>query len=261
MPLPDAYAEAGELARRRGVRGGLGWRALRALGLESLASAKRTLDHLVLGVTTPFNIIDLVAILPISSTGTSITVLRVLRLSRVARLAHLSNRLVMVRLLTRTLLMSGEALLMLALLLLILCTFFGTVVFFVEGGEWDPVRRNWFRPSLTGESVEVSPFRSIPTSMWWAIVTVATVGCESAAGVALGAPRARGGAFPSLSRSPGLPLVPCLFRSPRSCYPPHTPFSPNLAARQTATCTQPLALAASLAPLRSCAALSSSRCP
>jgi len=72
--------------------------------------------------------------------------------------------------------MSGEALVMLALLLLILCSFFGAVVFFVEAGTYDPAQREWLRPTLDGRFSEVSPFRSIPVAMWWAIVTVATVG-------------------------------------------------------------------------------------
>ena len=163
-------------AAMRGVRGAL-HHALRPFGLHSGAALRRSLDQLVVFVANPLNIVDLMAIMPLTSTGGTITILRVLRLARVARLAHLSNRLVMVRLLMRTLSRSGEALSLLVLLIFILCSFFGTVLFYVESGDYDPVRRTWLRPTLLGTGLEESPFRSIPVAMWWAVSTISTVGC------------------------------------------------------------------------------------
>ena len=176
-PLPDSfsvYAVAG--GAHTGLRGAL-HHALRPFGLHSGAALRRTLDQLVVFVANPLNIVDLMAIMPLTSTGGTITILRVLRLARVARLAHLSNRLVMARLLMRTLSRSGEALSLLVLLIFILCSFFGTVLFYVESGDYDPVRRTWLRPTLLGTGLEESPFRSIPVAMWWAVSTISTVGC------------------------------------------------------------------------------------
>ena len=60
--------------------------------------------------------------------------------------------------------------------------FFGTIVFWLEKGEWkytdllDPPGFAHVRFGNDGLTEELSPFRSIPGTFWWFIVTVTTVG-------------------------------------------------------------------------------------
>jgi hypothetical protein len=61
-------------------------------------------------------------------------------------------------------------------------SFFGTIVFWLEKGQWkytellDPPGFAHVRFGSDGLTEELSPFRSIPGTFWWFIVTVTTVG-------------------------------------------------------------------------------------
>ena len=156
-------------------------------GRMSGPSAHRMLRVLFTYLADPLNIIDVAAVAPYyadiaaNDNGTStntqgLLVLRVLRLLRLARLVKITGRTAMFRLLQRTLVQSVEALIMLAFLLLIGVIIFGAIVFYCEVGDWDPELRSWYRPNVPGTAMEESPFRSIPASMWWGVVTMATVG-------------------------------------------------------------------------------------
>ena len=73
--------------------------------------------------------------------------------------------------LLRSLRKSGSALLMLFAFMLISGVLFATLIFTVEGGTYDEYRMQYVR-----EDGSISPFESIPGSLWWTIVTMTTVG-------------------------------------------------------------------------------------
>lgn len=52
-------------------------------------------------------------------------------------------------------------------------------VFFFECGVYDPAGAHgpgFYRPSALGDTVELSPFSSLPASMWYVVSTITTVG-------------------------------------------------------------------------------------
>jgi hypothetical protein len=171
VPVTELVAAEPQLpvAFRRG--GG----ALFALGLDSRDALLRTLASLIAFVFAPLNLIDLAAILPLVK-GSSLMLIRVVRMARIARLSHLSRRLTIVRLMFNTMLQSGEALFMMVLMVSIISIFFGAIAFFIEEGDYDAETREWWREDIDGTGIQITPFRSIPVAVWWAIVTLTTVG-------------------------------------------------------------------------------------
>lgn len=108
-----------------------------------------------------FGIIDLLAILPgfivfIFSAGQNLLVLRAIRLLRVFRIFKLNRYTSAGRLLSVALYRSREKIFIFLAVILTLVVIFGTIMYLVEG--------------------EKSGFRSIPTGIYWAIVTITTVG-------------------------------------------------------------------------------------
>merc|ERR1719424_909487 len=73
--------------------------------------------------------------------------------------------------LLRSLKKSGPALMMLFAFMGISGILFATLIFTIEGGEYDEHRKQYVR--VDGSA---SPFESIPTSLWWTIITMTTVG-------------------------------------------------------------------------------------
>lgn len=131
----------------------------------------------------PLNVVDLVAIAPYYvnlvspvDVGGSLTILRVLRLARVLRLFKMSRRMEGVQILASTMYTAMDALGFLAFFLLLAIILFGSIIFFCEAGEYNRVTGEFERPSVIGNSMEVSPFKSIPHAFWWTIVTMTTVG-------------------------------------------------------------------------------------
>lgn len=108
-----------------------------------------------------YGIIDLLAILPgyvvfIFSAGQNLIVLRAIRLLRVFRILKLNRYTSAGRLLSLALVRSREKVLIFLAVILALVIIFGTVMYIVEGDK--------------------NGFTSIPVGIYWAIVTITTVG-------------------------------------------------------------------------------------
>lgn len=112
------------------------------------------------------NVIDLIAIIPfyislIVSTGrmgSSLYIVRVLRLSRVFRVIKISRYVSTMKVLGKTIKASITDLWTMNFLIIIGTVLFGSVAYYCE--QWD----------------EETAFDSIPTSCWWALVTITTLG-------------------------------------------------------------------------------------
>jgi voltage-gated potassium channel Kch len=114
-------------------------------------------------VVQPMNIVDLMAILPLYlffiNNGTSQTsaskILRVLRVLRILKFSKYSSGLVV---LGNTALACREQMVHLLMGLTVFSILFAAIIFFVE------------------EDGPANQFDSIPHSMWWAVVTMLTIG-------------------------------------------------------------------------------------
>jgi len=108
-----------------------------------------------------YGLIDLMAILPnflglIMAGGQSLMVIRAVRLLRVFRIFKLSRYTLAGRTLAKALYRSREKIFMFISVIVTLVVIFGTIMYLVEGEE--------------------NGFTSIPVSIFWAIVTLTTVG-------------------------------------------------------------------------------------
>mmetsp|Transcript_26911 Transcript_26911/g.52748 ORF Transcript_26911/g.52748 Transcript_26911/m.52748 type:complete len:740 (+) Transcript_26911:119-2338(+) len=142
-------------------------------------------------VFTPSNLIDLAAILPgllsqFISNGEGFVVLRLIRLTRIFRAFKSPALQEPVAVLYITLTQSTKALYVLVFNLLLGIVIFGSLMYLAEGQDrwnedtqvferktgltWDTESRQW------EDVYEASPFRSIPDTFWWAMVTATTVG-------------------------------------------------------------------------------------
>jgi hypothetical protein len=134
-------------------------------------------------IFAPLNAVDFVAIVPFyinlgspTDLGGSLAILRVLRLARVLRLFKLSKRMEGVQVMGRTMLAAADAMGFLIFFVLLAVVLFGSIIFFCEGGEWDDNLGGFARPNLLNTGMELTPFKSIPHSFWWTLVTMTTVG-------------------------------------------------------------------------------------
>lgn len=118
-------------------------------------------------LTSALGIVDVLAILPfyitllIQDDGllfTSFPVLRVIRLVRVLRVLKLSRYSKGLKVLAKTLIISGKDLPSLLAVLVINIVLFSSVVYYVEN------------------DIKNNDFKSIPDAFWWAIVTMTAVG-------------------------------------------------------------------------------------
>eukprot|EP00834_Sanchytrium_tribonematis_P004024 NODE_178_length_14069_cov_0.746815.p9 type:complete len:257 gc:universal NODE_178_length_14069_cov_0.746815:7762-6992(-) len=131
----------------------------------------------------PSWIIDLVAILPffielilVDSNSSSLAVIRVIRLLRVFRLFKAHKNAQQVIILIKALSRSRDGVFLLLFLMLNLMFISASFVFFSEQGICDRDDQGvliYNDGPLNGQATQ---FQSIPHSLWWAIVTLCTVG-------------------------------------------------------------------------------------
>lgn len=108
---------------------------------------------------TPGALVDLLAIAPaLLLSGTDLRVVRVLRLARLLRIAKLGRYSVALRTLRHVVQQKAPDLLSMAFVLLILLVLSSAMMFHLEN------------------EAQPAAFSSIPTTMWWGIVTLTTIG-------------------------------------------------------------------------------------
>ncbi|MEO6432643.1 MAG: ion transporter [Sphingomicrobium sp.] len=109
---------------------------------------------------TPMAIIDLLAVIPalFAFGGTSSLVLRFFRVMRMLRLAKLGRTSKAWLLLREAFVQKGQEFGLILGMLLVTILFAGSLMYWVEGG------------------VQPDKFGSIPRAMWWAIITLTTIG-------------------------------------------------------------------------------------
>ena len=157
-------------------------------------------------VVQPLNLVDLISILPFyielaisSADGGSSRIFRTIRLVRVFRVIKLGSRSGKLQVVTRTMHESLDMLAMMFFLLTLTVLVFATLVYFAERGEEYAAEGIFSRKvdvvctdlalhthgsDITGEDGSLvngcerlaSPYKSIPDSFWWTMVTLMTVG-------------------------------------------------------------------------------------
>lgn len=133
------------------------------------------------------NLTDLITVLPyyigLGGKSGSITVfLRIFRLVKIVRifsgLLRIDQCRRMMTLVFRTLVLSREPLSVLVGLIMMALIFFGSIIFVIEAGNFtineDFPAGAYLRPTFNGEGLEISPFTSVPTSMYWVLITLTT---------------------------------------------------------------------------------------
>eukprot|EP00746_Dinoflagellata_sp_MGD_P005860 gnl/MRDRNA2_/MRDRNA2_111359_c0_seq1.p1 gnl/MRDRNA2_/MRDRNA2_111359_c0~~gnl/MRDRNA2_/MRDRNA2_111359_c0_seq1.p1 ORF type:complete len:867 (+),score=141.03 gnl/MRDRNA2_/MRDRNA2_111359_c0_seq1:112-2712(+) len=133
-------------------------------------------NRMIMFCQEPSNLIDVLAILPfymeLLSSGGSVNlyVLRLIRLTRIFRILRLGKLNHAKDMLAVTMSLSKVPLYMVLFFIALGILISSCLVYFVEMGEWNGefyVRE--------GEE-DISPFSSIPATIWWTVVTVTTVG-------------------------------------------------------------------------------------
>jgi len=128
----------------------------------------------------PANILDLLAIVPfyigVSSPNVSgdieaLRIFRTIRVVRLFRLLRVTKYLKILSIFGRAILMSKEAFLVLIVVLMVTVVIAASIIYAVEKGTLDP--RDGIHYRSDGSK---SPYTSIPTSCYWAVTTLTTVG-------------------------------------------------------------------------------------
>lgn len=143
-------------------------------------------------VRAPMSIIDLLTILPyfvglifyVSQTNASrrflwiIVVLRVLRLLRVFRILRVGRFLHSVQAVASAMVRCLRPFLILLLMLGAGMVFFSTLLYYAEQlqEDFDRKEQEWIYNEHSNDPGKLSPFQSIPHTLWWCIVTMTTVG-------------------------------------------------------------------------------------
>lgn len=154
------------------------------------------------------NIVDAVVIVPFyisiaNVSDVSLTFVRVLRLTRAVRIIKLGKNSKYLSIVLRTIIISGPTLACLMFLIGMSVIVFASIIYLLEQGTFTVnsvyPEGEYLRDGLVGDT-EITPYRSIPVSIYWAIITCTTVGFgdiypTSQGGRALAAICAIGGLF------------------------------------------------------------------
>lgn len=146
-------------------------------------------EHVIRFVLKFNNIVDLVTILPFwvtfnhhaGSGGRGATFLRVFKLLRMLKIfRRFKQSQDMIHLVGTTLMKSLPALAVLVMFLVLTVIFYGSIIYEIEKGKFmvtsDYPQGAYLRIPINGYGMEVSPFVSIPTSIYWVVTTSSTVG-------------------------------------------------------------------------------------
>jgi len=172
----------------------------RSLGARAKLKLQGPLQTLVKQMLlSPFNLVDLLAILPYwieeisgrkDANGGALIILRILRLTRIFRVFKLGKYNEVFTLFSRVINQSLPALSLMLFFICLDCCLFGTLIWFAEQGVWYPQghpklvelaiidRGAYLRHdgSQDPNAMVESPFVSIIHSFWYVIVTITTVG-------------------------------------------------------------------------------------
>lgn len=125
------------------------------------------------------NFVDLIAIVPFYLERAAsfflisgdAAIFRVVRLVRVFRVFKISRYLSWIRIFLVAMQNSTQPLSMLLFVMMVVCVFFSSAMFFIERGDFDLSQGIYIRSDGSE-----SPFQSIPGTFWWCLVTMTTVG-------------------------------------------------------------------------------------
>eukprot|EP00299_Pterocystis_sp_00344_P010763 c4899_g1_i1.p1 GENE.c4899_g1_i1~~c4899_g1_i1.p1 ORF type:complete len:253 (+),score=42.54 c4899_g1_i1:36-794(+) len=115
-----------------------------------------------------------IAIVTEQSSLSNLRIIRAVRMIRIFRAAKLFNRFPGFEVTTRVMMKSGDVFVMLLVFVGIGLVFFSTIMFMIEAGDWNE-EKGYYEICVKDECFR-SEFQSIPESMWWCLVTLATVG-------------------------------------------------------------------------------------
>eukprot|EP00929_Paragymnodinium_shiwhaense_P049526 TRINITY_DN24977_c0_g1_i1.p1 TRINITY_DN24977_c0_g1~~TRINITY_DN24977_c0_g1_i1.p1 ORF type:complete len:984 (+),score=185.48 TRINITY_DN24977_c0_g1_i1:191-3142(+) len=147
----------------------------------------------------PMNVIDLLAIAPfyidLLPTTSDMGFMRAFRLVRVLRLVKMAKHNKSMNMFMEVLHQSGQPLAILLFFNVIIGVIFAAAITTIEGSEFSVASTwtksldangeevpgafptgAWVRPTLDNLDMEISPFSTIPRSLWWVFVTTTTVG-------------------------------------------------------------------------------------
>ena len=125
----------------------------------------------------PLNMVDILTFAPfyvealLPPGSVDVTLLRVFRLLRLARIVKLAKHNEDMQLFGRVIGNSAMAIQVLIIFITVAVIIFGSLIYYAERGQFDSGADGWVRGDGT-----LSPFKSIPHSFWWCIVTMTTVG-------------------------------------------------------------------------------------
>jgi len=129
------------------------------------------------------NLVDFIAILPFylkvitNQPGKfDLGYLRILRLARVFRVFKVGKFSEGLSLYYAVLKASSSAFKLLLFFSCLMAVVFGSLLYYLESGEFNPADGKWYRWDITGIRQEISPFYSIPQCFWWCFTTMSTVG-------------------------------------------------------------------------------------
>lgn len=130
------------------------------------------------------NIIDLTTILPFFLgffvATTSLTFVRILRFTRIIRALKVFKSHQYLAIIQETMEIAIQPLAFLTMIVAIIVILFASVMFLMEGGDFlvteDFPEGAYMRNNIYGDGIEKSLYVSIPTTMYWTIITSTTVG-------------------------------------------------------------------------------------